>query len=254
MIGDKLSKAKPLIVRVLIILGVFVMAMGVFWTVSQTVLDPNKASCIIDVMIIALFLAQYKESKPVEEREFNDVIMAFMLIGCFLLWFVIQRTGVFVQALLQDPSTEAYVSTMDRDSVFYLVLSLALAPMMEELVFRDRCYRFFAKIMPSGWACVFSSLLFGLVHGTAIHVYIGFMFGVFLMCVYRMTGQLTVCMVLHSLFNLTSLFLRSGIPGFNAFEIFSLVILNFLICATLYICWVKSCKTTSIMRHFCEKI
>lgn len=222
--------------------------------VNTYVSDKALASCIIDITIISVFLVIYQNRKPVAQKPVTEVTMAVFLIACVLLWFGIQRSGVLIQVYVQDPMTEAYLGTMNPDSFFYLLLTLAIAPVMEELVFRDCVHRTFLKIMPSGWACVFSSLLFGLAHGTFVHVYLGFVMGVFLTYAYRVSGQLWLPVVLHSVFNLMSLYMSPGVPGLNPQEIIFLLILNIFIGSTLLVGWAFSDKSAHCMRKFYEEL
>lgn len=239
---------KENVLRIARIFGV-VLAVGLFlFVVVAFCPDRTLASCFIDVIVLSMFLVAYYDDKPVVESQFSETMLALSLIGLVMFWVVIQQTGLFLQDIINDPLTDAYVGSGEPDSVLYLMLVLVFAPFMEELVFRDRLYRSFCHIMPNGWACIFGSILFGLVHGTIIHIYLGTMMGLFFSCVYRVSGQLWLCVVMHSLFNLMSLWLSPGNPSGDFLWVLVLAFLNILVIGTMCASWSISRKDVYVLR------
>ena len=87
----------------------------------------------------------------------------------------------------------------------------ALGPFYEELVFRGLALGAYRKARSPLFAVVFTSLLFGLVHGSIVHVLFVFPVGIVLALVMLKTGQLWTSVAAHGLYN----FLVTVLAEFN---------------------------------------
>ena len=78
-------------------------------------------------------------------------------------------------------------------------------PIAEELVFRHVLYRFLAGHMPDWSAILVSSVMFGVLHGHMGSALPLTVLGVALCLAYRYTGRLITPIVMHALFNFSTL-------------------------------------------------
>ncbi|MCR5719189.1 MAG: CPBP family intramembrane metalloprotease [Lachnospiraceae bacterium] len=130
----------------------------------------------------------------------------------FLLWFVISvgATAVTLALFNMIPRDISVVSSYVEsskvlfDSPFILKLlgSVVMAPLCEELFFRGLIFNNLKKIMPLFVAAVFSSLIFGVLHGQILWVAYATAFGVFLCFIVHYSRNLAAALVIHALFNL----------------------------------------------------
>ncbi len=82
-----------------------------------------------------------------------------------------------------------------------LVLSLLVAPITEEVIMRLTVYRFMAK--GGSWllAMFISALVFALLHGTRMHIFSAFWFGMLCVALYEWTKKWWASILLHVLNN-----------------------------------------------------
>ncbi len=88
--------------------------------------------------------------------------------------------------------------------VALLVLPVIVAPLSEELVFRGGVYRILLHHAPRWVALIVSGLLFALVHGYTFTLVPLTVLGIVLAYAYERTGRIAVPILVHALFNLTS--------------------------------------------------
>lgn len=92
------------------------------------------------------------------------------------------------------------------------VLTLVIAPIFEEFLMRGvfyTCYKSFAGIFGASLA---TSLIFGLLHGTLTQGIIGFFAGIMFCFIFEATGNIWVCVLMHSLYNFLTVVLSPQIP------------------------------------------
>jgi len=86
-----------------------------------------------------------------------------------------------------------------------MLITLCLgAPLMEELLFRGVLYSVAARWLNPWYACVATSVFFGVIHGNLLSLIPLTLLGMFLAESYRRTRTLAVPVLMHSLFNLIS--------------------------------------------------
>lgn len=77
-----------------------------------------------------------------------------------------------------------------------------IAPIVEEVIFRGLAYSRMKKGMPTVWAMILTSVLFGLAHGHPVWMLYTFAFGLVLIWVFERTRSLIAPIVLHISYNL----------------------------------------------------
>jgi len=84
-------------------------------------------------------------------------------------------------------------------------LAVVLAPIGEEMVFRAGLFRYIQQILPRWAAFLISAVLFGAMHLSLSASVSLIVFAYVLSLSYERTGRISVPMIAHGLFNLTSL-------------------------------------------------
>lgn len=104
-----------------------------------------------------------------------------------------------------EPTPQDVVETIQdapkSDLVFWMVLTVVIAPITEEFVFRGTIFRFFAGRMPTIWASAVSGAFFSLVHYNMLTFVPLLVLGMVLSTVFMKTGRLSASIALHAAFN-----------------------------------------------------
>jgi membrane protease YdiL (CAAX protease family) len=85
--------------------------------------------------------------------------------------------------------------------VLVAIMACAVAPVVEEVVFRGFLYPVFKRFTDAPFAALFTAILFGLVHQNLGGVLPLASLGLILVIAYESTGSLAVPMTIHALFN-----------------------------------------------------
>lgn len=103
-------------------------------------------------------------------------------------------------------SFESAMAAAERPE-YFLILTLAAAPLAEELVFRRGIYGWLRRRSGFGTAALVSSLAFGLYHGNWIQGIYGFLMGLVLAWGYEDSawGKYRMAVLMHLAANLTAL-------------------------------------------------
>lgn len=143
----------------------------------------------------------------------------WMTTGLTLLCLVLAYIGVILVSLVsqslmenltgldlkQQGLVESAPEITDNTTRVLMLITLCLgAPLMEELIFRGVLYSVMARYLNPWYACVASSLFFGLIHGNLLSLIPLTVLGMFLAEAYRRTGTLAVPVLMHAIFNLIS--------------------------------------------------
>ena len=158
-----------------------------------------------------------------------SVLMAY---GLLVAGNLIGKIVSVVFDLAAGTKTVSTVSSVvDGNGNFYIVFFLmaAVAPVMEELIFRrlmmNRLRRY------GRWTAILvSSLLFACMHGNLIQVFYAFLLGLLLGYIYERSGKLRYTLLVHILINAYSTLLvyvtgnLSSLKGLPLREIFSFVL------------------------------
>lgn len=114
-------------------------------------------------------------------------------------------TGVVLSALPESwlGSYEETSSMAFMGEYWVTFLGTAIvAPIVEEVIFRGLAYSRMKKGMPTVWAVILTSVLFGVAHGHPVWMLYTFVFGLLLIWVLERTKSLVAPMVLHIGYNL----------------------------------------------------
>lgn len=99
-------------------------------------------------------------------------------------------------------SYEASSSVLPTEFSVLAILSTAVVgPIAEEFCFRGLLYTRLSQGMPGLLAAIFSALVFGFVHGTALWFFYAFFVGLFMTWLFRRSGSLWASILFHISFN-----------------------------------------------------
>ena len=131
-----------------------------------------------------------------------NLITAAGALGAFALWhWCVGGEPALARAMGERAShaleMEAALSTSSL--VMFVFFGAAIAPVIEELVFRGMLYNAWTQAWGWVWGALGSALVFGLFHGAVLPQFFS---GLVLVCVVRRTGSLRGSIYTHAIFNL----------------------------------------------------
>ncbi len=109
-----------------------------------------------------------------------------------------------VHELIVQPEQQDIISEFPRSTLgvgLFILVAVVMAPLFEEIVFRGFLFRGFANSWGWKWGALASGAVFALAH-LQLDIFVPLaVLGVALAWVYRRTGSLWTCIVMHALFN-----------------------------------------------------
>jgi membrane protease YdiL (CAAX protease family) len=134
------------------------------------------------------------------------------LLAAFLVVFVVghsvSENWLKPLGFENTPQEIVRAFTESPNPVFRLlvaVMACAVAPVVEEVVFRGFLYPVFKRFTDAPFAAIFTAILFGLVHQNLGGVLPLAGLGLLLVIAYEWTGSLAVPVTIHALFNAASI-------------------------------------------------
>ncbi len=127
-----------------------------------------------------------------------------------IFWTVpLGLVAVYVISIAHDlvvrPEQQQILSEFPRSQMgiaLFVLVAVIMAPLFEEIVFRGFLFRGLANSWGWVWGALVSSSVFGLAH-LQLDVFVPLTaLGLALAWVYRRTGSLWTCIVMHAIFNL----------------------------------------------------
>lgn len=168
------------------------------------------ATLFCDLICSIMGLCYYKYIKPVK-RDFSPSEAGMVgLHFLTLLLCVFACTQIFsywYYSKFGDTGMDVRADTISSDVGLFVIISVFIAPIFEEVMMRGIVFEHLRRISPVPVAAVISGLLFGLMHMTVIYLFVGTLFGIFMAIAYSITNRLSVCIVLHSLYNIVTIIL-----------------------------------------------
>ena len=105
-----------------------------------------------------------------------------------------------------DRLLDNYNANVIENASAYIILTLFLAPMAEEILMRGIVYPTLKNICRPWIAAAISSFVFAVLHGTAVHLLIGMYCGFYFIYIYEYTGKLRYSIWGHMFYNILSVF------------------------------------------------
>ena len=155
------------------------------------------------VFAVGLGIWYYKFMRQTNlQRQFGTArLVGLILIQCpiWLLGQIVATYLIQVNADLYASQSEAF---SDMSVFWYLMLSICLAPITEELIFRGFWYTYLKKAWGIIPAAFISALGFSVLHGNLPQGYITLLMGLFYALCMEYTGRVWVVIALHMAANI----------------------------------------------------
>ena len=193
------------------VIGVIVFYLVAALTASLCIESNILASLVADVFVILAVGRLYKQKIGDMDRRYTALPKSMLFLGVFITWIISTITLTWLAIQWPDLFGERVKDTMsDSDAGIYLMLTILVAPIAEELVFRGVVFRYMAVRMSTVWAYLLSSFLFAVFHMSIPHLYGAVATGLLFVLVYDWTGSIKSSIFAHMLYNLLSVVL-SGV-------------------------------------------
>ena len=185
------------------------------------------------ILLMALqYLLRGTAQSPLEVlRRYREVNLPTALYITVLLYLTNLGISVFAGVFLPNLYSIA-TDGLTTDSTWEVALLLfgfvVLAPFYEELVFRGLALSAYRDARSTLFAVLFTSILFGSLHGSIVHALVTFSVGFVLALVMLKTGQLWTVIVAHMLNNSIVIFFvefsAQGVPFTPVFGALGLIV------------------------------
>ena len=182
------------------------------------IMSPIATTCVLNLIVIILWVFFKKResfSGSISETLDNQSLYKFVAIA-ILLWLFGQCAGYWMYNNGFAHGFNVYSDTLDSNITLSLILTLFLAPMAEEIIFRGLIFDNWLYNMNKWTALICQSLLFSIAHGTMVHLIPTFVFSLFQCVLYMRTKKLIYCIITHMLYNVL-VFALGVIPVPNVF-------------------------------------
>lgn len=165
-------------------------------------------SCVLTLLFLLFVFAIRGKSFSDEVRWHVMPSSGHAVLGPLFCGFGLSVLSSFVLALIPFP--EAWYASYDEsmemmlagDPLFLAAATVLAAPIVEEVIFRGLVYTRLCRGMKRWIAAFVSALIFGLVHGTLLHLIYTVPMGLLLCLFYEKYRSLWAPIVLHMSFNL----------------------------------------------------
>lgn len=186
----------------------------IFAFIAQVFIDnPFYAMCVVD-MLTYLFVYARRRANPMKKRIYtvSTWITSFLTAGCLVIttycwsrWYMLA---------VADASSVKYAASMSEANILvYMFMISIAAPLGEESLFRyivlnGFMYKFRNMKTPVKYtlSILLSAVLFAVMHGTGVHMIVGLFCGLALAIVYCTTNKLWLSILVHSVYNVGTLF------------------------------------------------
>lgn len=210
--------------------------------VTPTMTDnATIATLITDIAVILLgsayMAAVLKDFAPsFNTNRINPKFLIASLITVILFCFASMFMSNYILTHINDENFMAQQNTGMGVTVGRMLISIFLAPIVEEIVFRRFLYGFLSDYNKIT-ALIVSASVFAAFHGTIVHLYAGFLGGIVFAVIYEKTHKLRYCIAAHMLFNgLTVLITMIPYPDFML-SLWIAVLLNIAVIVGLVCLW-----------------
>jgi len=192
--------------RFSLLFGFFMVAFYVFLSFFIALFVKNSlvVMFIVDVIIFIICFYYYRKQHYSDVIDFAKPELLSMYAIIFFCWFVVQITASAYYTYYGDASFDAYAKAVQSEIIVRIILALVVAPLMEEVLFRGVLFNAMKRYsLPLAY--VGSSLVFALLHGTVLHLYVAFVMGLAFALIYQYTGKLRYSVLAHVFANLLTL-------------------------------------------------
>ena len=176
--------------------------------------DILHATCIVDFMFYGWILYRRKKH-PIVRDAVSRKALYFIIGTAILLLLTTYFWSCWYMSNMSDSLTSAYTDVLGNVNVHTYMFTISLAaPFGEEALFRYivvngfmHGLKRFSKPIQYSLSIILSALIFALMHGTGVHLLIGFFSGMALALLYLSTNDLRYSIIAHMCYNIGTIFI-----------------------------------------------
>lgn len=219
------------------------LSFGVLWLCffcsAVVIQDKILATVVMNLGFIAFGGVVYMTYFHAKVVRADSSLIERLVLACMLIlpfWFFVQQFSGCLLRYIADVNFEQYQHAVASNYLLFILLTLIVAPITEELLMRGLLFNMLRRYVPLWIAYLLSASIFALLHGTLLHLYPGVVLGLLFTFVYVYTGQLRYSILCHLLYNGFSL-LFSGLrlPNFVFMPVAVVLSQVFVI---IIFCWI----------------
>lgn len=183
-----------------VLTGVILLELILAFLLSLTELNAIMVTLVVDLVFAIGAGIWYRfhqsEVRPsVSTRQF-----LFFLAIQVPIWLMSQVTATYIISL--DSNAYFSESLENAPVLLYLLLTLCIAPITEELLFRGLWYKHLRDAFGVFPAAIVSSLVFSVLHGNLPQMYVTVVMGLFYALCMELTDRIWIVMILHAVANM----------------------------------------------------
>lgn len=211
-IGEREIKFKDIVEYVMKPVG-FLFTYLIVTTLFYTIIKDSVLATILSNVGFILFIYFYRNKlflirdRDVTHKKIKGDELFFVALLLFFIWYVSQVFGTYIYNEIGSEMFRQYSESAANP--IFIILSLLIAPIIEELLYRKILYVNFKYIFGKRGANLCQALIFALSHMTLVHLPIGILSGVFLAMVYERTNDIKYPIIFHFMFNFLSMFMTN---------------------------------------------
>ena len=233
---------------VLYVMLYFALATGINALIRQ----PLVATVIADIIAVAGYFVckRYDVDNDLlfgrdanrESLSFKSVCLALLvlLIGFFIVFLSVQFFSLSFPELVTKNllKRQEAMTSLGADSFIVILLSSVLAPVCEECIFRGVVLPVFSRKFGYVFGIFISSFVFGLFHGTLLHIIVAPLLGLFCAYAYYLTGNIVSSILVHSGYNtllMVLTFMNAALPAMSRYTAAFVLILGYLSVIVMFV-------------------
>ena len=233
---------------VLYVVLYFALATGINALIGQ----PLVATVIADVIVVVGYFVckKYDVDNDLsfgrdvnrESLSFKSVCLTLLvlLIGFFIVFLSVQIFSLSFPELVTKNLLKRHdaMTSLGEDSFIVILLSSVLAPVCEECIFRGIVLPVFSRKFGYVFSVFISSFVFGLFHGTLLHIIVAPLLGLFCAYAYYLTGNIVSSILVHSGYNTLLMVLASmnaTLPVMSRYTSAFVLILGYLSVIVMFV-------------------
>lgn len=201
----------PLLVWLLILFYIaFYFFFGIFGSIAFGVLN---GSAFVDILCAVLAILVLTTFTPLgcdlfdstghsfKNRSTQEIALVVIIVTFVCLYIIGQAFGTAIFRL-GDAGFANYQKESQAPYWMTFFLSVLVAPICEELFYRGAFYYTLKRAYPTAIAIIIQALIFGLMHGTKVHLPGTIALAIFNALLLELTGKFRYNILAHMIYNL----------------------------------------------------
>lgn len=156
------------------------------------------------VVYLRIYLRKYASPKMCY-KDFSGFGWVVILVSFVIMYILTQAAGHVITANFEDAYMSEYTDMPEQELMLYVIMSVTLAPLAEELLFRGFMYQWMRRYVGIPFSFIVSTVFFTAIHGTFGHIPVTVGLSLFLCILLEMTGKLRYTIGFHILYNVFGL-------------------------------------------------